>query len=83
MVYFVSVNLLQMMDLNGIVTFPVAPLFTVILSLVGKMIKTIDFHFCPSTDSNHDVQIYINKSSKSLYMQDISLVKCLLVVNSV
>jgi hypothetical protein len=38
-VFFVLVNLLQMMDLNGIIAFPVAPLFTVILSLVGKMVK--------------------------------------------
>jgi hypothetical protein len=30
-----------MMDLNGIIAFPVAPLFTVILSLVGKMVKSV------------------------------------------
>lgn len=33
---FVSVNLLQMLDLNVTIAFPAAPLFTVILSLVGK-----------------------------------------------
>ena len=31
-----SVNLLQMLDLNVTIAFPAAPLFTVILSLVGK-----------------------------------------------
>ena len=37
--YFVlSVNLLQMLDLNVTIAFPAAPLFTVILSLVGKLI---------------------------------------------
>lgn len=30
------VNLLQMLDLNVTIAFPAAPLFTVILSLVGK-----------------------------------------------
>lgn len=34
--YFFSVNLLQMLDLNVTIAFPAAPLFTVILSLVGK-----------------------------------------------
>ena len=33
--YFV-VNLLQMLDLNVTIAFPAAPLFTVILSLVGE-----------------------------------------------
>ncbi|XP_028403875.1 membralin-like [Dendronephthya gigantea] len=34
-IFVFIVNILQMMDLNGIIAFPVAPLFTVILSLVG------------------------------------------------
>lgn len=33
-----SVNLLQMLDLNVTIAFPAAPLFTVILSLVGKLL---------------------------------------------
>ena len=36
--FFLSVNLLQMLDLNVTIAFPAAPLFTVILSLVGKLI---------------------------------------------
>lgn len=36
--FFSSVNLLQMLDLNVTIAFPAAPLFTVILSLVGKLI---------------------------------------------
>ena len=35
-VFPVIVNLLQMLDLNVTIAFPAAPLFTVILSLVGK-----------------------------------------------
>lgn len=34
-IFVFIVNLLQMMDLNGVIAFPIAPLFTVILSLVG------------------------------------------------
>lgn len=37
--FFLSVNLLQMLDLNVTIAFPAAPLFTVILSLVGKLIN--------------------------------------------
>lgn len=33
---FVAVDLLQMMDTNGRIGFPAAPLLTVILALVGK-----------------------------------------------
>ena len=36
LVLFLAVNLLQMLDLNVTIAFPAAPLFTVILSLVGK-----------------------------------------------
>ena len=34
--WFTQVNLLQMLDLNVTIAFPAAPLFTVILSLVGR-----------------------------------------------
>ena len=37
------VNLLQMLDLNVTIAFPAAPLFTVILSLVGKSEKLHSF----------------------------------------
>ena len=35
---FVSVDLLQMLEFNVTVSFPAAPLLTVILALVGKCI---------------------------------------------
>lgn len=38
LVLLLSVNLLQMLDLNVTIAFPAAPLFTVILSLVGKYV---------------------------------------------
>lgn len=34
--FFVSVDLLQMLEFNVTVSFPAAPLLTVILALVGK-----------------------------------------------
>lgn len=37
--FFSQVNLLQMLDLNVTIAFPAAPLFTVILSLVGKQLS--------------------------------------------
>lgn len=35
---FVAVDLLQMLEFNVTVSFPAAPLLTVILALVGKLI---------------------------------------------
>ena len=36
LIWFVAVRMLQMMDRNVMFAFPIAPLFTVVLSLVGK-----------------------------------------------
>lgn len=36
--FFISVDLLQMLEFNVTVSFPAAPLLTVILALVGKFL---------------------------------------------
>lgn len=40
MLFFSVVDLLQMLEFNTAISFPAAPLFTVILALVGKFIRS-------------------------------------------
>ena len=61
LVLFLAVNLLQMLDLNVTIAFPAAPLFTVILSLVGK------FYTVGKTTSNICNQLQIIMTSISLW----------------
>ena len=45
-VWIVAVDLLQMLEFNMNVTFPVASFFTVILALVGEYSSLFLFHSC-------------------------------------
>lgn len=44
LIFFLSVDLLQMLEMNMTVAFPAAPLLTVILALVGKRAALASLH---------------------------------------
>ena len=59
LVLFLAVNLLQMLDLNVTIAFPAAPLFTVILSLVGKYVLLKNLHSLQPVANHHDKHIFL------------------------